>query len=222
MKQWFFWIVWATFIGYAVGFAPPEQGDTLDLLKRLSSGQWQDINPAIVALFNIMGIWPMIYACLALLDGRGQPFPAWPFVVASFGVGAFALLPYLGLRVPKPSFTGDKGKLLKFVDSRWTGRAIAVGAIGLLLYGLAMGDWSDFVAQWQTSPFIHVMSLDFCLLCGLVPALLGDDMARRGIQDKWVFWAVSLVPLVGVVLYLSLRPPLPDSTKPSEAIATPS
>lgn len=219
MKSWFFWILWASFIGYAFGFAPPERGDTFDLIQRLSSGQWDDINPAIVALFNLMGIWPMIYACLALVDGRRQPFPAWPFVAASFGVGAFALLPYLGLRVPNPSFAGEKSKLLSVVDSRWTGRAIAVGAIGLLLYGLTMGNWADFAAQWQISPFIQVMSLDFCLLCALVPALLGDDMARRGIDAKWIFWAVSLIPLVGIAVYLSLRPPLPEGT-PSDAIAS--
>jgi hypothetical protein len=222
MKSWFFWMLWAIFIGYAIGFAPPEQGNTVDLIQRLSSGQWDGINPAIVALFNIMGIWPVIYACLALADGRRQPFPAWPFVVASFAVGAFALLPYLGLRVPNPSFSGDKGKLLRWLDSRWTGRAIAVGAIGLLLYGLTMGNWADFVTQWQTSPFIHVMSLDFCVLCGLVPALLGDDMARRGLQSKWVFWAVSLIPLVGISVYLSLRPPLIDRADVSSAIASPS
>ena len=39
-----------------------------------------------------MGIWPMVYACVALIDGQGQRVLAWPFAVASFAVGAFALL----------------------------------------------------------------------------------------------------------------------------------
>jgi len=80
-----------------------------------------------------------------------------------------------------------------------------------LSFGLFKGDWADFAQQWQTNRFIHVMSLDFCLLCLLFPALLGDDMARRGWKNSQVFWAVALVPLVGPLLYLCLRPSLPDS-----------
>jgi len=40
---------------------------------------------------------------------------------------------------------------------------------------------------------------------------LGDDMARRGLSDDRIFWAVSLVPLLGPLVYLCLRPPLPES-----------
>lgn len=82
---------WLGFVGYAVGLAPPDQPDTGVLIMQLSTGAWADINPAIVALFNLMGLWPLAYACLALVDGREQKVPAWPFVVGSFGLGAFAL-----------------------------------------------------------------------------------------------------------------------------------
>ena len=52
----------------------------------------------VVVLFNLMGLWPVVYASLALSDGRDQAVSAWPFVVGSFGLGAFALMPYLALR----------------------------------------------------------------------------------------------------------------------------
>ena len=45
----------------------------------------------------------------------------------------------------------------------------------------------------------------------IFPSLLGDDMARRGLSDDRIFWAVSLVPLLGPLVYLCLRPPLPES-----------
>ena len=45
----------------------------------------------------------------------------------------------------------------------------------------------------------------------IFPSLLGDDMARRGLSDHRIFWAVSLVPLLGPLFYLCLRPPLPES-----------
>lgn len=206
-----FWFLWASVIVYASFLAPPNQPDTFELIKNLSIGKWDGINPLIIALFYIMGIWPMIYGGLMFIDGREQKVPAWLFAAASFGVGAFALMPYLALREPSQEFMGSKGILLKVLDSRWFGVALAVGTLGLLGFGLLKGDWADFVQQWQTSRFIHVMSLDFCLLCLLFPALLGDDMARRGLKNSQWLWIVALIPLIGPLLYLCVRPPLPDA-----------
>jgi hypothetical protein len=202
--------LWLVFVVYAFGFAPPDQADTWALITQLSTGQWQDINPAIVALFNLMGIWPMAYVCLALIDGQGQQVPAWPFVVGSFGLGAFLLLPYLVLRQPNPTFTGPKSRIITLTDSRWLGLSLLIAAVVLMGYAAYAGDWADFVEQWQTSRFIHVMSLDFCLLWLLVPTLLGDDMARRGFKNGLVFMLVSAVPLVGLTAYLTFRPTLDE------------
>lgn len=212
IRRSFFVLLWLGFIVYAFGFAPPDQPDTLDLIKRLSIGQWTDINPVIVALFNVMGLWPVMYACLALVDGHGQPIPAWPFVVGSFALGAFALLPYLALRQPNPTFSPPKSKLIALLDSRWVGGSLLVGASVLVGYGLYAGDWGDFVSQWQRSRFIHVMSLDFCLLWLLIPSLLGDDMARRGLKNPGLFGLVSAIPVLGAATYLSLKPSLPEKT----------
>lgn len=207
-----FGLLWLGFVAYAFLLAPPHQPGTFSLIKDLSTGQWNGINPLVVALFNIMGVIPMLYGCFLFLDGRGQRLPAWGFAALSFGVGAFALLPYLALRSPNPTFVGEKNWLLKLLDSRWTGAVLALSAIGLLVYGLTAGDWSSFVAQWRSDRFIHVMSLDFCLLAVLFPALLRDDMARRGWEDDRVFWAVALLPLVGAAVYLAVRPPVPTAT----------
>lgn len=204
----FFALLWLACLGYAFLLAPPDRPETVDLIVNLSSGNWQGINPAIVALFNLMGIFPFAYGAMLFADGRGQKIGAWVFAAASFGVGAFAILPYLALRSPNPELEGPMNPFLRFWDSRILGGLLTVGAIALLGFGLSQGDWSDFSQQWQTSRFIHVMSLDFCLLCALVPALLGDDMARRGLHNPKLFWAVSLTPLLGLLLYLTLRPPL--------------
>lgn len=214
-----FGLLWVSLAVYAFFLAPPNQPDTFELIKNLSTGNWKGINPLVIALFNIMGIWPMIYSGLIFTDGREQKIPAWPFAVGSFAVGAFALLPYLALREPKPKFTGSQDIVLKILNSRWLGVLFTLGTIVLLSFGLLKGDWTDFIQQWQSSRFIHVMSLDFCLLCLLFPALLGDDMARRGMKNSSLFWAVALVPLVGSVLYLCLRPPLLESGQ--EAVSNP-
>jgi len=217
LRQLGFWILWVSFLAYAFLFAPPQQPDTFDLITNLSTGNWDGINPLIIALFNIMGILPLAYACFVFIDGRGQKIPAWLFATVSFGVGAFALLPYLALRQPNPEFPGSKNIVLSILDSRWLGVILTLGTLVLLGFGILNGDWANFIQQWQTSRFIHVMSLDFCLLCLLFPALVGDDMARRGWNNPVLFWAVALIPLIGSLVYLCLRPPLPDA---EEAMAT--
>jgi len=198
--------LWLAFVLYAFILAPPDQADTLGLIQRLSTGDWQGINPIIVALFNGMGIWPMVYASLMLMDGQGQKLWAWPFVVASFAVGAFALLPYLAFRQPNPGFPGPKSSLIRLLDSAWLGAVLSAGVIALWVWALVQGDWADFWQQWQTSRFIHVMSLDFCALWLLFPLLLADDLARRGLNQRWIIPAVLALPLVGACGYLALTP----------------
>jgi hypothetical protein len=200
-----FWLLWIGLIAYASLLAPPNDPDTIDLITDLSTGRWQGINPLVIALFNIMGVFPLIYSSVLLVEGRGQTLPVWIFVVLSFAVGAFAILPYLALRQPNPTFVGEKNWLLRWLDSRWNGIALTLGSIGLLVYGLT-GNWADFVQQWQSSRIIHVMSLDFCLLCLLFPTLLPDDRQRRGLHHFDLLWVVSCLPLVGAALYLALRP----------------
>ena len=206
MRLIFFAVLWVGFVVYAFILAPPQQSDTFNLILKLSTGNWEGINPAIIAIFNAMGIWPMVYACVALIDGRGQRLPAWPFVLVSFAVGAFALLPYLALRKVNPTFTGPKTILLRLVDSRWLGALLTAGSLAVVGFGLFKGDWSDFWQQWQTSRFIHVMTLDFCFLWLLFPALLKDDMARRHLQQPWIYVGVLALPLVGASAYLAWRP----------------
>ena len=213
MRKIIFWFLWVGFAGYAFVFAPPNQPDTFELIKNLSTGQWEGINPLIVSLFNLMGVFPFIYSCMVFIDGKGQIIPAWIFATFSFGFGAFALLPYFALREPNPDFVGKKNVFLKLLDSRITGILLSVGAIVLVSYGLQGGNWENFIQQWKTDRFIHVMSLDFCMLCLVFPALLGDDMARRDMKNPILFWFVSLIPLFGPLAYLSVRKPLTDDNQ---------
>ncbi len=197
-----FWLIWLLFTGYAFLLAPPDSPETLQLIINLSTGQWTGINPLIIALFNLMGIWPMIYAAVMLFDGSTQKFQPGFFNAASFAVGAFIILPYLGLRQPSKNVT--ETPLRKLLDARWLAVAIGIGSIGLLTYGFTQGNWPDFVHSWQTQRFIHVMSLDFLMLSALFPVLAKDDLSRRGGQS-WLWW-ISFVPLVGAIAYLYLRP----------------
>jgi hypothetical protein len=209
--QWAIAALWLGFSFYAFALAPPANPNTLDLITNLSTQNLTGINPLIVYLFNIMGVIPLLYSAVLYADGRGQKIPAWPFAVGSFFLGAFALLPYFVLRRSNPKFIGSKNRLIRFWDSRWTGVFITIVAVTLLLLGLSQGDWADFVAQWRSDRFIHVMSLDFCVLSLVFPVLLRDDLARRGMDAKY-FWPIALVPLLGPLVYLVLRSRIVEPT----------
>ncbi|WP_299414606.1 DUF2834 domain-containing protein [Acaryochloris sp. IP29b_bin.148] len=212
-----FGLLWLGFSVYAFVFAPADQVNSLDLIQKLATMHWQGINPLIIALFNLMGIWPMIYGSVLFADGCEQKIPAWPFASLSFAFGAFALLPYLVLRQsPQPDLAGECNRTLKFWDSRGLGIGLLVGAIALLTFGLSQGDWIDFTQLWQTSRFIHVMSLDFCMLSLVFPALLIADAHRRGVSTQTpLFWSAALMPLLGPLIYLCLRPSLYGGASPT-------
>lgn len=207
-KRIIFWAIWLLFIVYATIFAPPDQSNSLALITQLSTGKWQDINPYVVALFNIMGVWPILYGSVMLTDGQRQTVRAWPFLVGSFAVGAFAILPYLALRTPNLNHPIQQSWILAIANSRWLGVIVFASVLGLLGYAITQGSWADFIQQWQSSRFIHVMSLDFCLLCLLFPTLLKDDWASRGLERSWLYWLVLFTPLIGPACYLVFRPPL--------------
>ena len=123
-------------------------------------------------------------------------------------------MPYLILRQRNQEFYGKKDKWLRILDRRSTGVALLLSTIALLAYAAIAGDWGDYVQQFQTRHFVHLISLDFCLMCLIFPltSLFDDDMARRGLNDSRIFWAVALIPLFGPLLYLCLRPSLPETS----------
>ncbi len=204
-----FTLLWISFLLYAFLLAPPDDPATFDLIKRMSTGDVAGINPLIVAEFNLMGLLPLVYFCLLLVDGDrqrslGKKIRAWPFALLMMGVGAFALLPYLILRRP---LTGTeplpppRNLLLRICQSRWIG-GLALPILGLLIYGVLQGDWTDFGQQWQSSRFIHVMSLDFLLLIALLSFLTAADQVGRQAFPQPILW----IPLLGPLAYLCWRP----------------
>jgi hypothetical protein len=131
--------LWIAFVTYSFGFAPPDSPDTMDLIVRLSSGKFDGVNPLVVNLFNIMGVLPLMYCCLLYSDGRGQKLPAWAFSAGSFGLGAFALLPYLIFRRDNPTFIGPKNWIIKLWDSKITASLIGGWGIDVIVFGINSG-----------------------------------------------------------------------------------
>lgn len=204
------WSIWAGFIAYIVFLAPPlHLAETLTLLTKILTFQWAEINPIILSLFSLIGVWLMIYSCVLFFDGRMQKISFWPFAFASVGTGVIGLIPYLALREANQEFVGQKDTFLQVLDSRSTGLFLTIFTICVIGFGVLAGNWGDYIQQFLGDRFIHGMSLAFCLFCLLFPTVLGDDMARRGyLSNSQLFWIVALVPLLGPLAYLCWRPQL--------------
>ncbi|HEY9622346.1 MAG TPA: DUF2834 domain-containing protein [Crinalium sp.] len=217
------WVIWIGFVTYTIWLAPLDHAETWAIAKRLLTLQWNQLNAIIPVIFSLMGVWPMIYAGLMFADGRMQSFRAWPYFIGSNFTGVICLLPYLIFRKSNQQFYGMKDQWLRLVDRRSTGITLLGTTIALFVYAFVAGDWSDYVRQFQTVPFVHLISLDFCLMCLTFPitSLFDDDMTRRGLHDDRWFWAVALIPLFGPLVYLCLRPPLAEqATKSSKSEMT--
>ena len=187
-------LLWVGLLVWSIGWTPPARPDVLGWAIALAIGDWTTEDPFIVAVFNSMGLLPILFAHLLHRELRARPIPAWPFVLASMGIGIFALLPWLAVRQPDPDAPRLRPTLRRLLSS-W---ALPMSA-GLLMGGL--GSWGAvqgslwvYLARMQTDGFLMVMLVDFALLHALF-AGLSWSLGHR-------FWAAALVPFCGPALVL--------------------
>ncbi|GKE12915.1 hypothetical protein Tco_1416466 [Tanacetum coccineum] len=191
-----------------------------------------------------MGLWPLVYCMLLIPSGRSSKgnVPVFPFLILSFFLGAYALIPYFVLwRPPPPAIEESELKRwpINFLDSKLTAgpednNVLALGSItmhqvifaaglGLIVNaGLATGDnWKEYIQYFGGSRLIHATSLDFALLSTFAPFWVYNDMTVRKWTDKG-FWLVplSVVPFLGPALYLLLRPSLSSAAVASSLPAS--
>ncbi|MEG4349045.1 hypothetical protein QUA74_04795 [Microcoleus sp. LAD1_D3] len=132
--------LWATFIAYTLLLAPLDRPGTLTVIEKMLKLQLEGINPYLVTIFALMGVWPRVYACFLFIDEKTQNISAWPAFVASNDAGIIGLIPYLLLRQPQPQFSGRKDMSIKISDSRWTDIVLLLTTIWLLAWALLNGD----------------------------------------------------------------------------------
>ena len=84
---------------------------------------------------------------------------------------------------------------------------VALALAVLLVFIAGRGSLPDYVYWFRRSAFVHLMTVDLLVLTLLFPALLRDDMARRGVSgEEGLGRAALAVPLLGPALYLLRRP----------------
>jgi len=211
-------LLWGAFLAYAV-FVSPNQTPSRDeifILKLCGLGTpgAPPVNAVFTALWAAMGAWPALYAALLIPAGRSKSgLPAWPFVSLSFGLGAFALLPYFALHTPGAAsaaapppaadLEGVKGSGLRLLESK--GLGLFLSAVALYALGTAASAgpqaWAAYGQLFRESRLVHVTSLDFVTLTGCAWSWVQNDAAARGKAAPG--WAA--LPLLGPALWLVVR-----------------
>ncbi|MFC4775527.1 hypothetical protein ACFO9Q_01865 [Paenibacillus sp. GCM10023252] len=191
-------VMWLLFISYAWLLAPGASGSQDPILQDLLRMKAEE--PAVLVMFSLLGVFPMVYACLLLRDDRLR-IPAWPFVLLSFALGAFALLPYYFLLSGLASRSeGNRTPifLLRITDSRLFVSLLFLITSALMIYAITGGDGEAYAAAFRHSSFVHVMTIDFVLLTLLsVYAIYTNNrLSKRGGA------LLGLIPILGPLIYL--------------------
>lgn len=202
----------AAYVAYAALAAPHGDPPQVSFVT-LALGQGPARNPAVWGVFQLLGVIPLMYWALLFPDGRGQHLGpqgvwVWPFALGMMALGAFALLPYLVLRRPYPDpVPGPRPLVVRWFEGRPFAAFVALALAALLILIGGAGSLADYIFWFRHSNFVHLMTVDLLLLVLLFPALLRDDMARRGISEEGGTGRMALaVPLLGPALYLLRRP----------------
>ncbi|XP_073026653.1 uncharacterized protein [Primulina eburnea] len=208
---------------YYVFFLAPNQTPATDsyFLKKLLNLEGDDgfkMNEVLVALWYIMGLWPLVYSMLLLPTARSgsrSKIPLWPFLILSCFGGAYLLIPYFVLwRPPAPEVEESEIRRwpLNFLESKLTAGLTFTAGLAIIVYAMLSGGdvWKEFYQYFRGSKFIHITGIDFSLLSAFAPFWVYNDMTARKWDGKgsWLL-PLSLIPFLGPALYLLLRPSLP-------------
>jgi hypothetical protein len=216
-------LLWAALGAYAFALAPNQTPMRdqyfLEKLLNLTTDPVR-LNAVFTQLFFAMGVWPLVYTALLIPAARSaNKVPAWPFVFGSYGVGAFALLPFMALwQAPAPApelppteaeLAGPGNLLARGMESPLLAWGLLAGATACVAQAAAAGpaSWYEYSKLVQESRFVHVTTLDFLTLTTLAPFWMANDAAARRWEGAGrLLLPLSLVPVLGPCVYLVLRP----------------
>lgn len=193
-------VVWLAFITYALFFAPGAGGGEDPWLRTLLTLRPDE--PSLLAMFTLLGLYPLTFACM-LLRHDDRKVPAWPFVLVSFALGVFALLPYYILTSATHAGSHDlrlSEKLRRTAESQTTHAVLFVLTLGVMVWGLLAGDFGVYAEAFRTSHFVNVMTLDFGLLTLLSVYAIYTGSRRRSLPQAMAL--LGLIPILGLLVYV--------------------
>ena len=202
---WGWLVLWAGFVAYAAFAAPPDDPAlTSALVRGAFTGRFEGIDPSVAAVFSLLGVVPVLASSFVLRDGATRRVPAWPFAMAMFAVGAFALLPWLAFRgLGAPLERARPPSLVRRVlASRIAAAGIVVALVGLSCWAVFAGSFAAYLSAFRRTSMVNVMSVDFVVCTALLFVLMEEGRAEVGPEEEPAFARlVRFVPVLGPALW---------------------
>ncbi len=165
--------LWALFTIYAFGLSPSDNATvSANLIQSAVFTPYDgSINPLFIAIFNFLGVYPVIFASLLQPGAKNQPIPSSPFVFGSFALGFFGLGPYLGLRKLNTSGNiSEAGVGTRLFESKITPLTLLGFTLFLVYYGLtgnvpgSLNRFDGFIDMFKSIRLVNVSTIDFVIL----------------------------------------------------------
>ena len=202
-------LVWIAGWVHVIGFAPQDDSSIIDSVIAIMQVNTELVDPLVITVFNLLGIWPLIMVAMLVQDDQGR-LKAWPFAFSSMVLGNSALYVYLFFRREQDGYVHPKTPLVRFAESRVLAVFLLAATVALFAYGSSQGSFAVYAEAWQVNYLVNVMTVDFFLFTIAFALILTDDMRRRDMPMDGLFWLYALVPVLGAATYLTVRAPLPD------------
>ncbi|PYZ91527.1 hypothetical protein CR194_19535 [Salipaludibacillus keqinensis] len=183
-------------------FIAPGAGSQEDLLfQQLVTGQFNEVDPLVVTVFSMLGVYPIIFAML-LIPKDHYRWAAWPFVLFSFVLGAFSLLTYFIFRKNKTYDKPRGPKLLhKSLVHPISVSIVLIIAVSLYVNGSG-GSLTAYQQAFMSSHLVSVMTIDLFVLIWLSYDVLKNEWNLR---FSWLAFIPAIGPLVLLLKHKNLQ-----------------
>ncbi|KAL7554759.1 hypothetical protein ACHAWF_018290, partial [Thalassiosira exigua] len=220
-------LAYVFFLGFAFlrTAAEPEGASAEPLQQFLADPLNPGFNELFFAIWNLLGLFFVPFACLLMPGARGQKLPATPFLLGSMFGGYGVLGLYASARTPDPSpmsrddlgwFTANvlENKLFNyFILLAFASAYVSSGVLEALV-----GDpgrlLKEFGEQFSGTAIVSASSVDFLILTLSAASFVPEDLSRRGykgdLAPTTIAAMTTLLPGVGIALYCALRPSLDE------------
>jgi hypothetical protein len=189
---------WLVLVAILLSPVPPSRPDEWAWILDLCTGRWDNEDPSVLVVFNLMGVWPLVLMTQLRGSLWAKPLPGLPFALGSFALGAYALLPFFILR-PAANTDRPLPKIGGLLD-HWALPALCLTAsMGLLGWFAFAGDPWVYAERAQSEKFLFAMAVDFCTLWTL-STVLAEQAHRDDPSRPSPWWC--LIPVAGSALWL--------------------
>jgi hypothetical protein len=178
-------------------------------------------DPWLIWVHNIYGLYGIPLAVMLLLDDQEQSMPGWLFALLSVMVlGIWPLFLWYAVRQPRGLASVPRSRWVRFLESPVPALYTAGFSVYLTHAAVTRGDLSVLARYAVDDLYVHGCLLDLVAIWAFAPVAIGVDMEKRGMRSPWIRWGLGLLWLVGPIVYMLVRRPLPDrAPRPAAAPA---